>query len=111
MPKKNISLNQNIKRIIDLALVFFAIFLSILPMIIISILVKITSPGPSLYWSDRVGQYNKIFQMPKFRTMFVNTPQVATHLLENGVDKVFNFFTEAGLGFAEESLAYAHAQQ
>jgi len=83
MPIKYISLNQNIKRIIDLALVFFAIFLSILPMIIISILVKITSPGPSLYWSDIVGQYNKIFQMPKFRTMFVDTPQVATHLLEN----------------------------
>ena len=83
MPKKNISLNQNIKRIIDLVLVFFAIFLTILPMIIISILVKMTSPGPSLYWSDRVGQYNKIFQMPKFRTMFVDTPQVATHLLEN----------------------------
>jgi O-antigen biosynthesis protein WbqP len=46
-------------------------------------LVKLTSPGPVLYWSDRVGVDNKIFRMPKFRTMRMETPAIATHLLSN----------------------------
>ena len=60
-------------------------FLMILciPMLIISLLIKLTSKGPVLYWSDRVGRNNRIFQMPKFRTMRIDTPPVATHLLEN----------------------------
>ena len=73
----------NTKRSIDLVLVFFAIIITALPMVIISVLIKITSSGPILYWSDRVGQYNEIFSMPKFRTMIEDAPQVATHLLDN----------------------------
>jgi O-antigen biosynthesis protein WbqP len=69
------------KRIVDLILLLIAsVFLSI-PMLIVAIIVKLTSPGPIVFWSDRVGQYNRIFRMPKFRTMQVNTPNVATHLL------------------------------
>ncbi len=52
-------------------------------MLAIAILVKVTSKGPVLYWSDRIGTDNKIFKMPKFRTMKINTPAVATHLLSN----------------------------
>ena len=44
---------------------------------------RLTSPGPALYWSDRVGRHNKIFKMPKFRSMRVGTPALATHLLDN----------------------------
>jgi len=70
-----------VKRIFDifmslLALVFFAI-----PLLIVAVLVKLTSKGPALYWSDRIGKNNAIFKMPKFRTMRVDTPAVATHLL------------------------------
>lgn len=69
------------KRVVDLILLLVAlVFLSIL-MLIVAIIVKLTSPGPIVFWSDRVGQYNRIFRMPKFRTMQVNTPNVATHLL------------------------------
>ena len=53
----------------------------IMPMLLIALLIKLTSRGPVLYWSDRVGQDNRIFRMPKFRTMRRNTPDVATHLL------------------------------
>jgi O-antigen biosynthesis protein WbqP len=52
-----------------------------LPILVIGVLVKLTSRGPALYWSDRVGRGNSIFKMPKFRTMRVGTPAVATHLL------------------------------
>ena len=54
-----------------------------LPMLLLALLVKLTSPGPVLYWSDRVGVGNGIFKMPKFRTMRMDTPAVATHLLSN----------------------------
>ena len=54
-----------------------------LPIFIVAILVKITSTGPALYWSDRVGCNNEIFKMPKFRSMQICTPAVATHLLKN----------------------------
>lgn len=59
-----------------IALIFFA-----LPILFIAILIKVTSIGPVFYWSDRVGRYNIIFKMPKFRTMQHATPAVATHLL------------------------------
>ena len=71
------------KRFFDL---FFGIVFVILlaaPMLIIAVLVRITSKGPALYWSDRVGRNNKIFKMPKFRSMLMNTPTIATHLLDN----------------------------
>jgi len=71
------------KRIFDIVLVtmFFIVFF--FPMLIIALLVKITSKGTVLYWSDRVGKNNTIFKMPKFRTMMVDTPAVATHLMTN----------------------------
>ena len=59
------------------------LFLFGLPMLLLALLVKLTSPGPVLYWSDRVGVGNEIFKMPKFRTMPIDTPPVATHLLQN----------------------------
>lgn len=70
-----------LKRIIDLLLLTIALVFLSIPMLVVAVLVKLTSPGPIVFWSDRVGQYNRIFRMPKFRTMQVNTPNVATHLL------------------------------
>lgn len=69
------------KRLFDLALAMVAALLLLLPVLGIATLVRITSPGPALYWSDRVGRHNRIFRMPKFRSMRVDTPAVATHLL------------------------------
>lgn len=54
-----------------------------LPILVVAMLVRLTSAGPALYWSDRVGAHNRIFRMPKFRTMRIGTPAVATHLLSN----------------------------
>lgn len=71
------------KRLFDLVLALFAGIVLLLPIIIVSLLVRFTSPGPILYWSDRVGKRNILFKMPKFRTMQVGTPAVATHLLAN----------------------------
>jgi O-antigen biosynthesis protein WbqP len=71
------------KRIFDFTAVLGALLLLGLPMLIVAMMVKLTSPGPVLYWSDRVGVDNRIFRMPKFRTMRTDTPAVATHLLSN----------------------------
>ena len=71
------------KRIIDLAIASVAAIVLAVPMAIIWSVVRLTSAGPALYWSDRVGRDNRIFRMPKFRTMKVGTPPVATHLLAN----------------------------
>lgn len=57
-------------------------FIAFIPMLAIAILIRMTSQGPVLYWSDRIGQENKIFSMPKFRSMRIDTPTVATHLLD-----------------------------
>lgn len=71
------------KRLFDLALGLFAAIPIVVPILFVALLVKLTSTGPALYWSDRVGRGNKIFKMPKFRTMRIDTPAVATHLLQN----------------------------
>jgi O-antigen biosynthesis protein WbqP len=71
------------KRMFDLTLCLIASAILIIPIIIVSLLVRFTSPGPVLYWSDRIGRHNKIFHMPKFRSMRIGTPAVATHLLTN----------------------------
>jgi len=71
------------KRLFDCLLSLVVLMFAALPMLIIAALVKLTSKGPVLYWSDRVGRYNKIFRMPKFRSMKVDTPAVATHLLQD----------------------------
>jgi O-antigen biosynthesis protein WbqP len=71
------------KRLFDLTAVLFAVVLLALPILIVTISVRLTSPGPALYWSNRVGRHNRIFKMPKFRSMRIDTPAVATHLLQN----------------------------
>lgn len=75
--------DADMKKIFDLLLSFCLIMVLSVPIFIIAVLVKLTSNGPVLYWSDRVGMGNKIFKMPKFRTMRIDTPAVATHLLKD----------------------------
>ena len=70
-----------LKRLFDLLLAVVAAFVLALPIAVVALAVRITSPGPVLYWSDRVGRGNRIFKMPKFRSMRIGTPAVATHLL------------------------------
>ena len=70
-----------VKRLFDLLLALAACMVLAVPMLLVFLAVRLTSPGPALYWSDRVGRHNKIFRMPKFRSMRVGTPAVATHLL------------------------------
>jgi O-antigen biosynthesis protein WbqP len=67
----------------DFCLATLALVLLALPMCLTAIAVKLTSRGPALYWSDRVGKDNAIFKMPKFRSMRLETPALATHLLGN----------------------------
>lgn len=69
------------KRVFDLTVVLLALLLLGLPMVLIALAVRLTSKGPALYWSDRVGRDNRLFKMPKFRTMRTDTPTVATHML------------------------------
>lgn len=70
------------KRMFDFMLALVAILFLGLPILILALAVRLTSPGPAFYWSDRVGRYNQIFRMPKFRSMHTNTPAMATHLLQ-----------------------------
>lgn len=69
------------KRAFDLMLALMLAVLFVIPMLAVALAVRLTSPGPILHWSKRVGRNNVVFYMPKFRTMLVNTPHVATHLL------------------------------
>jgi len=71
------------KRISDLFLGIVILVLLVTPMLLISITVRLTSKGSALYWSDRVGKNKELFKMPKFRSMRIDTPAVATHLLDN----------------------------
>jgi len=71
------------KRLFDFILAIIASMILMLPIVVVFILVKLTSKGPALYWSNRIGQNNHIFTMPKFRSMKVDTPAVATHLLSD----------------------------
>lgn len=74
------------KQIIDFLLALVVLFSLFIPMLMIAIAVRITSKGPVLHISERVGKDNKIFRMPKFRTMLIDTPNVASHLLKNPDD-------------------------
>jgi O-antigen biosynthesis protein WbqP len=74
---------MSFKRFFDLGLAVLLAVLLLLPIGLVALLVRLTSRGPALYWSDRVGRHNRIFRMPKFRSMRVGTPAVATHLLAN----------------------------
>jgi O-antigen biosynthesis protein WbqP len=71
------------KRLFDIVLLAFASGILVVPIVLVAVWVKLTSKGPALYWSDRVGINNAIFRMPKFRSMKVDTPAVATHLLQD----------------------------
>lgn len=71
------------KRIWDFTSSAVALGIFLLPIAIAALLARVTSPGPFIHWSDRVGRNNRIFRMPKFRTMRVGTPAVATHLLSD----------------------------
>lgn len=83
--KKSISLPKGTmrKRAFDLLLCIGAAIALLVPVVFLCLVIKVTSKGPVIYWSDRVGRFNKIFSMPKFRSMKINTPAVATHLLQN----------------------------
>ncbi len=72
-----------LKRQIDLAISAAAALVFAVPMIVIAVAVRLTSNGPALYWSKRVGKDNQIFLMPKFRTMRTDAPVIATHLMTN----------------------------
>lgn len=93
-------INKSMKRAFDFFLAFFLIILFSPPALIIFILIRITSKGPGLYWSKRVGRNNKIFLMPKFRTMYAETPQVATHLLKDST----KYLTPIGQFLRKSSL-------
>ena len=88
------------KRLFDLCLALLALVFLLLPILVVALMVRLTSTGPVLYFSDRLGRYNRIFKMPKFRTMQVNTPAVATHLLSNPAQ----FLTPIGSFLRKSSL-------
>lgn len=73
--------DQLLKRLFDISMSLAILCILFVPMLLVALAVKLTSTGPVLYWSDRVGRNNVIFKMPKFRTMRTDTPAVATHLL------------------------------
>lgn len=87
-------------RALNFIFAFIACIVFFVPIIIISIIVKLTSKGPAVYWSKRVGQNNKLFEMPKFRSMRVDTPQKATHLLTDAN----KYLTPVGIILRKTSL-------
>lgn len=91
---------MSVKRMLDLLLALVAAVALAVPVLLIAVLVRVTSPGPALYLSDRVGRHNKIFRMPKFRTMRIDTPAVATHLLSDPK----RFLTPVGSFLRKSSL-------
>ena len=88
------------KRLFDLCLALYALLFLLLPILLVAVIVKLTSSGLILYWSDRVGRDNKIFKMPKFRTMRIDTPVIATHLLPDP----WQFLTPVGSFLRKSSL-------
>ena len=71
------------KRILDLVLAIALIIFLVIPFVIIYLFIKFNYCGDPIYWSDRIGRYNKLFRMPKFRSMKIDTPEMATHELTN----------------------------
>ena len=88
------------KRFFDFTTALILMAIMVMPIAVIAILVKLTSPGPAIYWSDRVGKDNKNFLMPKFRTMLKDSPEVATHLLQDAE----NYLTPLGAFLRRASL-------
>jgi O-antigen biosynthesis protein WbqP len=89
-----------VKRLFDVSLALVAALFLFLPITLVAVCVRLTSKGPALYWSDRVGRYNQIFKMPKFRSMRLDTPAVATHLLSDPA----SFLTPIGSLLRKSSL-------
>lgn len=88
------------KRLFDVCLALVVSLLLLIPAVVIGLVVLVTSPGPVLYWSDRVGRRNRLFKMPKFRSMRVDAPAVATHLLADPsayVTPIGSFLRKASL--------------
>ena len=75
--------SQVMKRLFDFILSLLALLVLFPIFLIVALMVRFTSPGPIVYWSDRIGRFNQTFKMPKFRSMLINTPAVATHLLQD----------------------------
>jgi O-antigen biosynthesis protein WbqP len=88
------------KRVFDIFLVCLLALILFVPMLLVATAVRLTSKGPALYWSDRIGQNNVIFKMPKFRSMRLGTPAVATHLLEDA----HSYLTPIGAFLRKSSL-------
>lgn len=88
------------KRLFDVSLALVAALFLLMPIAVVAVCVRLTSKGPALYWSDRVGRHNQIFKMPKFRSMRTDTPAVATHLLTNPA----SFLTPIGSFLRKSSL-------
>lgn len=88
------------KRFVDILLALLALLLLLLPLVLVALAVRFTSKGNAIYWSDRIGRHNRIFRMPKFRTMRVDTPAVATHLLADPA----SFLTPIGSFLRKSSL-------
>ena len=88
------------KRLFDFGLALLVVVPLLIPMVVIALAVRITSRGPALYWSDRVGRNNVLFRMPKFRSMKTDTPAVASHLLTNSA----NVMTPIGSFLRKTSL-------
>ncbi len=88
------------KRVFDISLGCLAALILFVPVLLVSIAVRLTSKGPALYWSDRVGRNNVIFRMPKFRSMQVGTPAVASHLLADAT----SYLTPIGSFLRKSSL-------
>ena len=80
---KNLQNEAKLKRLFDITLALCAGTFLLVPLVLTALAVRCTSTGPALYWSDRVGRNNRIFKMPKFRSMRLDAPVVATHLLDN----------------------------
>lgn len=88
------------KRIFDIFMSLIALVIFSIPLLVVAVLVKLTSKGPAFYWSDRIGKNNTIFRMPKFRTMRIDTPAVATHLLadpDQFLTPIGNFLRKSSL--------------
>ena len=98
--KKTIFEFYYMKRCFDFTMALIIMMIVVLPIAVIAVLVRITSPGPAIYWSDRVGRDNKNFLMPKFRTMHSGSPEMATHLLQNAD----NYLTPFGSFLRRTSL-------
>ena len=88
------------KRMLDVVVTLVALVVFVIPMIFVALAVRLSSRGPVLYWSDRVGRNNVVFAMPKFRTMRVDTPVLPTHLLQDPA----SFLTPIGSFLRKSSL-------